>query len=179
MTQLVQASSKRSASKPSSRSRNTARTAKVRVFEGLRGLPSAPPGNRMAAVSRLCVRLLLERFHVDDATLTAMLRATAHEEPGSAQNSSSTFSVCRGAAVPCYLNSNTITTSWQPYVKNFAPNHSFDYGPALPCGWIGHGEDEPEHHGHQGVVTYEMDIRKHWLVSASLLHNMVLETAPA
>jgi ABC-type transport system substrate-binding protein len=27
-----------------------------------------------------------------------------------------------------YLNSNTITTSWQPYVKNFAPNHSFDYG---------------------------------------------------
>jgi hypothetical protein len=27
-----------------------------------------------------------------------------------------------------YLNSNTITTSWQAYVKNFAPDHSFDNG---------------------------------------------------
>jgi hypothetical protein len=27
-----------------------------------------------------------------------------------------------------YLNSNTITTSWQAYMKNFAPNQSFDNG---------------------------------------------------
>jgi len=35
-----------------------------------------------------------------------------------------------------YLNSNTITTSWQPYVKNFAPNHSFDYGNRAAVLWL-------------------------------------------
>ena len=35
-----------------------------------------------------------------------------------------------------YLNSNTITSSWQPYVKNFAPNHSFDYGNRAAALWL-------------------------------------------
>ena len=35
-----------------------------------------------------------------------------------------------------YLNSNTITGSWQPYVKNYAPNHSFDYGGRAAALWL-------------------------------------------
>ena len=35
-----------------------------------------------------------------------------------------------------YLNSTMITGSWQPYVKNFAPNHSFDYGNRAAALWL-------------------------------------------
>jgi ABC-type transport system substrate-binding protein len=35
-----------------------------------------------------------------------------------------------------YLNSGTITTSWQPYVKNSSPNHSFDYGNRAAALWL-------------------------------------------
>ncbi len=35
-----------------------------------------------------------------------------------------------------YLNSNTITGSWQPYVKNFAPNQGFDYGNRAAALWL-------------------------------------------
>jgi hypothetical protein len=29
-----------------------------------------------------------------------------------------------------------VTASWQPYVKNFAPNHSFDYGNRAAALWL-------------------------------------------
>jgi ABC-type transport system substrate-binding protein len=35
-----------------------------------------------------------------------------------------------------YLNSNTITGTWQPYVKNYAPNQSFDYGNRAAALWL-------------------------------------------
>ena len=35
-----------------------------------------------------------------------------------------------------YLNSNTITASWQPYVKNYAPNLTFDYGSRAAALWL-------------------------------------------
>jgi hypothetical protein len=35
-----------------------------------------------------------------------------------------------------YLNSNTITGTWQPYVKNFAPNQGFDYGNRAAALWL-------------------------------------------
>jgi hypothetical protein len=35
-----------------------------------------------------------------------------------------------------YLNSNTITGTWQPYVKNYAPNQSFDYGKRAAALWL-------------------------------------------
>jgi hypothetical protein len=35
-----------------------------------------------------------------------------------------------------YGNSNTITASWQPYVKNYAPNHTFDYGSRVAALWL-------------------------------------------
>ena len=35
-----------------------------------------------------------------------------------------------------YLNSNMITGTWQPYVKNYAPNPSFDYGSRAAALWL-------------------------------------------
>jgi len=33
-------------------------------------------------------------------------------------------------------NVNMITASWQPYVKNYAPNPSFDYGGRAAALWL-------------------------------------------
>ena len=35
-----------------------------------------------------------------------------------------------------YANSITITASWQPYVKNYAPNQTFDYGSRVAALWL-------------------------------------------
>ena len=35
-----------------------------------------------------------------------------------------------------YTNSGMITSSWQPYVKNFAPNLTFDYGGRAAALWL-------------------------------------------
>jgi ABC-type transport system substrate-binding protein len=35
-----------------------------------------------------------------------------------------------------YANSVTITGTWQPYVKNYAPNHTFDYGSRVAALWL-------------------------------------------
>jgi ABC-type transport system substrate-binding protein len=35
-----------------------------------------------------------------------------------------------------YTNSGVITASWQPYVKNYAPNQSFDYGSRVAALWL-------------------------------------------
>jgi hypothetical protein len=35
-----------------------------------------------------------------------------------------------------YVNSAVLTGSWQPYVKNFAPNLTFDYGGRAAALWL-------------------------------------------
>ena len=35
-----------------------------------------------------------------------------------------------------YTNSSMITGTWQPYVKNYAPNLSFDYGGRAAALWL-------------------------------------------
>jgi len=35
-----------------------------------------------------------------------------------------------------YTNSIMITGTWQPYVKNYAPNLSFDYGGRAAALWL-------------------------------------------
>jgi hypothetical protein len=35
-----------------------------------------------------------------------------------------------------YLNSIIATVSWQPYVKNFGPNITFDYGNRAATLWL-------------------------------------------
>ena len=35
-----------------------------------------------------------------------------------------------------YTNANMITGTWQPYVKNYAPNTTFDYGGRAAALWL-------------------------------------------
>jgi hypothetical protein len=35
-----------------------------------------------------------------------------------------------------YLNVNVITASWAPYVKNYGPNITFDYGSRAAALWL-------------------------------------------
>ena len=76
--------------------------------------------------------------HVNDATLTAMLKEQRRTKDLEARKQL-IFDIQRYVAEQqyyIYLNSTTITTSWQPYVKNFAPNHSFDYGNRAAALWL-------------------------------------------
>jgi peptide/nickel transport system substrate-binding protein len=76
--------------------------------------------------------------HVNDATLTAMLKEQRRTKDLE-DRKQLIFDIQRYVAEQqyyVYLNSNTITTSWQPYVKNFAPNHSFDYGNRAAALWL-------------------------------------------
>ena len=76
--------------------------------------------------------------HVDDTTLTAMLKAQRRTRDLAARKQL-IFDIQRYVAEQqyyVYLNANTVTTSWQPYVKNFAPNHSFDYGNRAAALWL-------------------------------------------
>jgi peptide/nickel transport system substrate-binding protein len=76
--------------------------------------------------------------HVNDATLTAMLKEQRRTKDLEARKQL-IFDIQRYVAEQqyyVYLNSTTITTSWQPYVKNFAPNHSFDYGNRAAALWL-------------------------------------------
>jgi peptide/nickel transport system substrate-binding protein len=76
--------------------------------------------------------------HVHDATLTAMLKEQRRTKDLEARKKL-IYDIQRYVAEQqyyVYLNSNTITTSWQPYVKNFAPNHSFDYGNRAAALWL-------------------------------------------
>jgi peptide/nickel transport system substrate-binding protein len=76
--------------------------------------------------------------HVNDATLTAMLKEQRRTKDLQARKQL-IYDIQRYVAEQqyyVYLNSNTVTTSWQPYVKNFAPNHSFDYGNRAAALWL-------------------------------------------
>ena len=76
--------------------------------------------------------------HLDDPKVTAMLKEQRRTKDLEARKKL-IFDIQRYVAeqqYSVYLNSNTITTSWQPYVKNFAPNHSFDYGNRAAALWL-------------------------------------------
>jgi peptide/nickel transport system substrate-binding protein len=76
--------------------------------------------------------------HVNDATLTGMLKEQRRTKDLEARKQL-IYDIQRYVAEQqyyVYLNSGTVTTSWQPYVKNFAPNHSFDYGNRAAALWL-------------------------------------------
>jgi peptide/nickel transport system substrate-binding protein len=76
--------------------------------------------------------------HVNDVTLTAMLKEQRRTKDLAARKQL-IYDIQRYVAAQqyyVYLNSGTITTSWQPYVKNFSPNHSFDYGNRAAALWL-------------------------------------------
>jgi peptide/nickel transport system substrate-binding protein len=76
--------------------------------------------------------------HVNDPKLTAMLKEQRRAKDLEVRKKI-IFEIQRYVAEQqyyVYLNSTTITGSWQPYVKNFAPQHSFDYGNRVAALWL-------------------------------------------
>jgi peptide/nickel transport system substrate-binding protein len=76
--------------------------------------------------------------HVNDAKITGMLKEQRRTKDLEARKEL-IFEIQRYAAEQqyyVYTNSNVITASWQPYVKNYAPNPSFDYGGRAAALWL-------------------------------------------
>ena len=76
--------------------------------------------------------------HVDDPKLTAMLKEQRRSKDLEARKRL-IVEFQRYAAEQqyyVYLTSGMITGTWQPYVKNFAPNMSFDYGGRSAALWL-------------------------------------------
>src|SRR5437773_12143229 len=77
--------------------------------------------------------------HVNDPTLTAMLKEQRRTKDLEARKKL-IFAIQRYAAEQqyyVYLNVAILTGSWQPYVKNYAPNQTFDYGSRAAALWLG------------------------------------------
>jgi peptide/nickel transport system substrate-binding protein len=78
------------------------------------------------------------RGHVNDPKLTAMLQEQRRTKDPEARKQL-IFDIQRYAAEQqyyVYLFSVMVTSSWQPYVKNYAPNLTFDYGSRVAALWL-------------------------------------------
>ena len=76
--------------------------------------------------------------HVNDPTFTAMFKAQRRTQDVEARKNI-IFDMQRYAAEQqyyIYLVSPIYTASWQPYVKNYAPNFTFDYGGRVAALWL-------------------------------------------
>jgi peptide/nickel transport system substrate-binding protein len=81
---------------------------------------------------------LRNRGHVNDAKLAAMVQQQRRTKDPEARKQL-IFDIQRYAAEQqyyVYLSSQVITGSWQPYVKNFAPNLSADFGSRVAVLWL-------------------------------------------
>ena len=78
------------------------------------------------------------RAHVNDPKLTAMVQAQRHtKDPEARKQILVDFQ--RYAAEQqyyVYLFSVMITSSWQPYLKNYSSNLTFDYGSRIAVSWL-------------------------------------------
>jgi peptide/nickel transport system substrate-binding protein len=80
----------------------------------------------------------MNRGYVNDPTITAMLKEQRRTKDLEARRNI-IFEIQRYVAEQqhyVYANSITITASWQPYVKNYAPNQTFDYGSRVAALWL-------------------------------------------
>jgi peptide/nickel transport system substrate-binding protein len=78
------------------------------------------------------------RGHVNDARLTAMLKEQRQIKDLEARKQL-IFEIQRHAAEQqyyVYLSSQVIAASWQPYIKNFAPNLTADFGGRAAVLWL-------------------------------------------
>lgn len=76
--------------------------------------------------------------HVNDPTLTAMLQAQRRTADLEARRNI-IFAIQRYAAEQqYYVNTNVhmVTASWAPYVKNYGPNLTFDFGSQAAALWL-------------------------------------------
>jgi peptide/nickel transport system substrate-binding protein len=78
------------------------------------------------------------RGHVNDPKLAAMVKEQRQIKDPEARKQL-IFAIQRYAAEQqyyVYLSSQVITTSWQPYLKNYAHNLTFDYGSRIAVTWL-------------------------------------------
>jgi peptide/nickel transport system substrate-binding protein len=76
--------------------------------------------------------------HVNDATVTAMLKEQRRTKDLEARKKL-IFDIQRYVAEQqyyVYTNAGVVTGSWQPYVKNYGPNLSFDFGGRAAALWL-------------------------------------------
>jgi peptide/nickel transport system substrate-binding protein len=76
--------------------------------------------------------------HLNDPKLTAMLKEQRRTKDIEARRKI-IYDIQRYAAEQqyfVYLNANVITVSWAPYVKNYGPNITFDYGSRAAALWL-------------------------------------------
>ena len=76
--------------------------------------------------------------HVNDPKIAALLKEQRRTKDLEARKQL-IFDIQRYAAEQqyyVYTNANMLTGSWQPYVKNFAPNMSFDHGNRAAALWL-------------------------------------------
>jgi ABC-type transport system substrate-binding protein len=76
--------------------------------------------------------------HVNDSKLLAMLKEQRSTKDVEARKRL-IFDIQRYIAEQQYYvftTSGTVTSTWQPYVKNFAQNLSFDYGSRAAMLWL-------------------------------------------
>ena len=78
------------------------------------------------------------RGYVNDSTMTSMLKEQRRTKDLEARKKI-IIEFQRYVAEQQYYvygNSNMITSTWQPYVKNYAPNQTFDYGSRVAALWL-------------------------------------------
>jgi ABC-type transport system substrate-binding protein len=76
--------------------------------------------------------------HVKDPTITAMLKEQRRTKDLEARRKI-IYAIQRYAAEQqYYVNTNVVmvTASWAPYVKNYGPNVTFDYGSRAAALWL-------------------------------------------
>ena len=76
--------------------------------------------------------------HVNDSKITAMLKEQRRTKDLEARKRI-IYEFQRYEAEQqyyVYANSIMFTGSWQPYVKNYAPNQTFDYGSRIAVSWL-------------------------------------------
>ena len=81
---------------------------------------------------------LRHRGHVNDPTLAAMVQEPRRLKDPEARKHL-VFAMQRYAAeqqYDVYLSSQVVTASWQPYLKNYAPNLNADFGSRVAALWL-------------------------------------------
>ncbi|HEX9869756.1 MAG TPA: hypothetical protein VGC99_14390, partial [Candidatus Tectomicrobia bacterium] len=81
---------------------------------------------------------LRHRGHVNDPKLAAMVQEPRRLKDPEARKHL-VFAMQRYAAeqqYDVYLSSQVVTASWQPYLKNYAPNLNADFGSRVAALWL-------------------------------------------
>jgi peptide/nickel transport system substrate-binding protein len=107
-------------------------------FEGMGMVPGAPAWEPDFVLEGYRADSPRNSGHVNDPKLTAMVQEQRRTKDLEARKKI-IFDIQRYVAEQQYrvnLTSAMITGSWQPYVKNYAPNLTFDYGSRAAALWL-------------------------------------------